>query len=146
MNLNPLYALIRRFEGLRLKVYKCPAGVWTIGYGSTGKDITAKTKPVSADWADERMKNDAQKFILASLKLSPILADKDNQLCAIADFSYNLGSTAYKASTLRKRVNAGQWKAAARELNKWVYGGGKKLPGLVLRRTAEGLLINKFKS
>jgi len=141
MNLEPLYGLIRFFEGLRLKVYLCPAGVWTIGYGSTGPDITAKTKRVTAEWAEERMTADAARFVRQALKASPILANHPEKLCAIADFCYNLGTTRYLASTLRRRVNAEQWDEASQELMKWVWGGGRKLPGLVRRRMAEQAII-----
>jgi lysozyme len=60
---------------------------------------------------------------------------------AIADFCFNLGTTRYKASTLKRRVDAGDWPGAAEELAKWVWGGGQKLPGLVARRAAESLLL-----
>lgn len=138
---EPLYHLIRHFEGLHLKPYLCPAGVWTIGYGSTGADITAKTKKVTPEWAETRMKADAARFVREALRASPILAEHPEKLCAIADFCYNLGSTRYRASTLRRRVNEERWEEAADELMKWVWGGGRKLPGLVRRREAERALF-----
>lgn len=143
MILNPLYALIRKFEGLRLKPYRCPAGVPTIGYGSTGPDITMKTKPVTPEWAEQRMRSDADSFARAAMKLSPKISSDVDKLSAIADFCYNLGTTRYKASTLRRKIDAGRWEEAGRELEKWVWGGGKKLPGLVARRLAEKKLILK---
>lgn len=60
---------------------------------------------------------------------------------AIADFCFNLGVGRYKASTLRRRVDAGDWAGARAELGKWVWGGGRRLPGLVLRRQAEARLL-----
>lgn len=72
--------------------------------------------------------------------LCPALAG-DN-LCAIADFAYNLGLARLKASTLRRRINVGDFEAAKIELRKWVNAGGRKLPGLVLRREAECLLLD----
>lgn len=138
---EPLYRLIRHFEGLRLKRYLCPAGVWTIGYGSTGPDITAKTKPVTPEWAETRMRADAQRFVREALRASPVLAAHPEKLCVIADFCYNLGSARYKASTLRRRINAERWEEAGDELLKWVWGGGRKLPGLVRRRIAERELL-----
>jgi lysozyme len=86
------------------------------------------------------MAMDAEKFAKAALSLCPEL--EGDKLCAIADFTYNLGVGRLKHSTLRKRINAGDWGGAAIELRKWVNGGGKRLPGLVLRREAEiNLLI-----
>lgn len=82
---------------------------------------------------------DAQKFARGTLALCPTLTG--NKLCAIADFSYNLGLGRLKSSTLRRKVNAGDWGAVPKELRKWVNGGGKRLNGLVIRREAEiGLL------
>lgn len=137
-----LYELIRRFEGLRLKAYLCPAGVWTLGYGSTGSDI----KP-GMTWtkerAEERMQQDAQRFAGAAIKLCPVLPQHgERKTAAIADFAYNLGATRLAGSTLRRKVNAQDWPAAQAELRKWVFAGGKKLPGLVLRREAEAQLLD----
>lgn len=141
MKLEALYALIRRFEGLRLKVYKCPAGVWTQGYGHTGKEITSKTPPITREEAEDLLHRDAILYASSALKLSPILATDSYKLAAIADFNYNLGSTRYKASTLKRCVDRGDWEGAQEQLKKWVWGGGKKLPGLVARREAEGKLL-----
>jgi lysozyme len=138
---EPLYRLIRHFEGLKLKPYLCPAGVWTIGYGSTGADITAKHPKVTAAWAEARMQADAARFVREALRASPILAKHPDKLCAIADFCYNLGSARYRASTLRRRINEERWEEAGEELMKWVWGGGRKLPGLVRRRIAERELL-----
>lgn len=138
---GPLLALIRRFEGCRLAAYRCPAGVWTCGWGSTGPDVrpgTVWTQPQ----ADERLRADAGRFSRAVAQLSPGLwLAGDARHAAIADFAYNLGLARYKASTLKRRVDAGDWPGAAEELVKWVWGGGKKLPGLVTRRAAEARLI-----
>lgn len=138
--MNVLYALIRRFEGLRLRAYLCPAGVPTIGYGSTGPDVKLGMT-ITAGQAEMRMRKDADRYAVLALKLSPALAGAGDRHSAIADFCYNLGSARYKASTLRRKINAGEWEAARRELGKWVWGGGRKLPGLVLRRAAEAALL-----
>lgn len=139
MNLEPLYQLVRSFEGLRLKPYLCPAGVPTVGYGHTGPDVTLASPPMTPAVAETVMREDAAVHVVATLKLSPNLAG--DRLCAIADFVYNLGPTRYKASTLRRKIRDGEWQDAAEELDKWVWGGGKKLPGLVLRRRAEAALL-----
>lgn len=133
--------LIRHFEGLRLKPYLCPAGVPTIGYGHTGPRVTMSSPPITRRIAELWLIEDAEKACRQALVLSPILAGQNDRLAAIADFVFNLGAGRYRASTLRRRVDAGDWDGAREQLGRWVFGGGKKLPGLVLRRAAEAELI-----
>jgi lysozyme len=132
--LDVLLALVKRFEGLRLHAYLCPAGVQSIGYGSTGPDIKLGMS-WTAEQAEQRMQSDAQVYLHGTAALCP--PARDERLGALADFSYNLGLTRLKASTLRKRVLACDWPGAAAELQKWTRGGGRVLPGLVARRAAE---------
>lgn len=136
--MNVLHCLVRRFEGLRLRAYYCPAGVLTCGYGSTGPDIKADTVWTEEE-AEARMRLDAARFESAARKLCPAL-DGD-ALAAVADFAYNLGCTRLKGSTLRRKINAGDMAGARAELAKWVRGGGRVLPGLVARRAAEAALL-----
>lgn len=138
-----LLSLIRKFEGLRLKVYRCPAGVPTIGYGHTGKEVTMAMAPISEPVAEAWMQQDAAVFVMAASMQSPVLWFDESKQAAIADFCFNLGMTRYKASTLKRKVNAGDWEGAQEEIVKWIWGGGKKLPGLVLRRHAEALLLKR---
>lgn len=138
MDLAALYVLIKRFEGCKLMPYYCPAGVLTCGWGSTGLDVFPG-RAWTQEYADSRMLMDAQKFARGTLALCPSLTG--NKLSAIADFSYNLGLGRLKASTLRRKVNAGDWSGVPAELRKWVNGGGRRLQGLVLRREAEIALI-----
>lgn len=138
---DALLDLIRKFEGLRLRAYLCPAGIPTIGYGHTGADVTIGMAPITVAQAEAEMLLDADRFVRAALAMSPILHDNPDRLAAIADFCYNLGTTRYKASTLKRRVDAADWDGAADELQKWVWGGGRKLPGLVMRRAAEASLL-----
>ena len=137
-NVEVLYALIRRFEGLRLRAYRCPAGVWTAGYGTTGPDIKPDTT-WTKEQAEARMRADAARFVIATRKLCP--GQQGDNLAALADFAYNLGATRLAGSTLRRKINAGNIPAARIEIRKWVYGGGRKLRGLVLRREAEAQLL-----
>ena len=137
-DLATLYKLIKRFEGCRLTPYYCPSGVLTCGWGSTGFDVFPG-KVWTQEYADQRMEHDALKFATGTLKLCPGL--KADNLSAIADFAYNLGLGALQGSTLRKRLNSGDMDAAKVELRRWVNGGGKRLPGLVLRREAEAALL-----
>jgi lysozyme len=136
--LAELYVLIRTFEGCKLVPYLCPAGVWTCGWGSTGPDVMPG-KPWTQEYADRRMRMDAMKFARGTLALCPGLAG--SRLCAVSDFSYNLGLGNLQASTLRRKVNAGEWDEAKAQLMRWVRGGGRVLPGLVRRRKAEAELI-----
>jgi len=140
MELGLLHTLIKRFEGLHLMPYLCPAGVWTCGWGSTGPDVFPG-KPWTREYADRRMEEDALFFARGALALCPSL--QGDQLCAIADFSYNLGLGRLRASTLRKRINAADNAGVITELNKWVFGGGKKLNGLVTRRRIEAMAFLK---
>jgi lysozyme len=87
------------------------------------------------------LRRDVERFVRNALALSPGLIQFPSALGAIGDFCFNLGSGAYRASTLRKRVNAEDWEGARQELAKWVRGGGKVLKGLVIRRAAEAALL-----
>ena len=78
----------------------------------------------------------------ATLRFCPVLAtEPEGRLAAIVDFTFNLGAGRLQTSILRRRVNQRDWPAAGTELRRWVYGGGKVLPGLVARRSAEAALI-----
>lgn len=137
--------LIRLFEGLRLRPYLCPAGVPTIGFGTTryedGSAVQLTDAPITRERAEELLMFDLQrKFIPSLLVLCPnIRADGLN--AALLDFIYNLGASNLRASTLRRKVNAGEREGAKGELRKWVRGGGRVLPGLVRRREAECALF-----
>jgi len=135
-----LTSLIKIFEGKRLVAYLCPAGVWTCGYGSTGKDVT-KTTVWTDEQATSRMEKDASLYLTASKNLCPKIENETHG--AIADFAYNLGATRLAGSTLRRKINKGDVEGARKELLKWVRGGGKILPGLVKRRTVEASLIGR---
>lgn len=137
-DLAALYSLIKRFEGCHLTPYICPAGVWTCGWGSTGPDVFPG-RAWSQEYADYRLNLDALKFARGTRALCPRL--EGDRLSAIADFAYNLGLGRLRGSTLRRRLNEDDMAAARAELGKWVNGGGRRLPGLVLRRAAEGALL-----
>lgn len=134
-------ALARRFEGLYLTPYLCPAGVPTIGYGATyymdGTRVTLHDPAITKQYAESLLLWMVRtKYLPVVLKLCPTLR-KPNQLAAIIDFTFNLGSGQLQASNLRRRINAQEWEQIPYELRKWVKGGGKVLKGLTLRREAE---------
>lgn len=145
--MNALYDLVKRFEGChermpdgRLKAYRCPAGIWTIGWGSTGHDINENTVWTQVQ-ADKRLEDDLTRFVAGILKTSPALKDHPNKLAAVASFAYNVGIGAYQGSTMRKHIDAGSWDLAAGEFQRWNKAGGKVLSGLSLRRAAERQLF-----
>jgi lysozyme len=138
-------ALARRFEGLYLRPYLCPAGVPTIGYGAThyldGRRVQLTDPPISRETAERLLLRQVERVYLpAVLRLCPGIGDTQ-RLAAVIDFCFNLGPGALSASTLRKRVNADQWDLVPAELRKWNRGGGRVLRGLVLRREAEISLL-----
>jgi lysozyme len=136
--------LAKRFEGFhrvpkkdpgRAQPYICPGGYWTIGYGRLcGPDHP----PITEGEAEIYLARDLATALNATLRYCPVLATQsDGRLAAIVDFTFNLGAGRLQASTLRRRINQRDWSSAAHELRRWVYGGGKVLPGLVIRREAE---------
>lgn len=142
-----LIPLLKRFEGLhrlgkdgRVYPYICPAGFPTQGYGILVANLGVA--PITPEQAEAALEVEAAKHLHQTLLLSPGLASEpDYRLAAIASFVFNLGVGRYQSSTLRRRVNAKDWTGAAKELGKWIWGGGRKLPGLVLRRAAEAELL-----
>ena len=140
-------ALCRRFEGLYLRPYICPAGVATIGYESTsyedGTRVTLSVPPITKERAEELLLWTIKKRYLPQvLQLCPSIPDPE-KAAALIDCTYNLGAGQLKASNLRKRVNAQDWAAVPFELRKWVKGGGRVLKGLVIRREAEVALVEQ---
>lgn len=140
-------ALLFRFEGLRLHPYLCPAGVPTIGLGSThyedGRPVRLSDPAITRERAISLAQLDILRtFMPAVIRHCPGV-DTPRRLAALVDFTYNLGGGRLGASTLRRKVNAGDWDGAKVELMKWVRGGGRVLPGLVRRRAAEVALLQK---
>lgn len=138
-------ALCRRFEGLFLCPYLCPAGVPTIGYGSThyldGVPVRLTDPPISRALAERMLLQSIQReYLPAVRRLCPGI-DSSERAAAIFDWTYNLGEGQLSASTLRKRINAGRWPDVPGEVRRWNRGGGRVLRGLVLRREAEVVLI-----
>lgn len=132
-------ATVKEFEGLRLKAYKCPAAVWTIGYGHTsaaGVPIVNADLQITKDDAEEILKRDMVQYEDGVKKLVKV-AITQGQFDALVDFAYNAGVGALQKSTLLKKVNAGKFDEVPAEFMKWTKGGGKELPGLVRRRRAE---------
>lgn len=130
--------LIKKYEGFSARPYKCPAGVLTIGYGRTinVKPYDITTKEAETIWLDKYVKTIADQ-ILAIVKVEL----SNNQICALIDFVYNLGIGNFKSSTLLRKINQGDFSAAANEFLKWNKAGGIVLKGLENRRIAERMLF-----
>lgn len=131
--------LIARFEGLRFKAYKCPAGIWTVGIGSTtfnGKRVT-EGLVITKEQAYEQLERDLAVFEngVGRLVSKPINQD---QFDALVSFSFNVGLGSLSRSTLLKKVNADPSDPTIRDLfAMWNKAGGKVLAGLTKRRKAE---------
>ncbi len=142
--------LAKRFEGFcrvpkndpgRAYPYICPAGFWTIGYGHL---CDPKHPPITEAEGAVYLSKDLQTALAATLRYCPTLSNEpENRLAAIVDFTFNLGAGRLQTSTLRRRINQRDWAAASDELMRWVYGGGKQLPGLVARRAANAVLLHE---
>lgn len=151
MNLELAAELCRRFEGYRAKPYLCPANVATIGYGSTyyadGRKVTLQDPPMDEPTARALLMTELlHTYAPGVIRQCPgllVLASKGDigKLNAIVDFCYNLGVGRLQTSTLKRKINAGDWEGAKEQLMLWTKGGGKVLPGLLKRRTAECALL-----
>lgn len=152
MKLDLAAELCRRFEGFSAKPYLCPAGVWTIGYGSTyyanGNKVTKDDPPIDRAYAERLLMHElVHTYAPGAIRHCPILLtcaiqNKDwGKLNAIVDFCYNLGVGRLQTSTLKRKINQQDWDGAVEQLKLWIRGGGKVLRGLVIRRNAEAALM-----
>jgi len=126
--------LIKDFEGLRLKAYLCSAKVWTIGYGHT-KGVKAGDTCTLAE-AEAFLVEDV-KWVLVAVERTVKVPLTPGQRAAVNSFIFNCGATAFRTSTLLRKINAGDYKGAADEFPRWNKAGGKVIKGLVRRRAAE---------
>ena len=147
MKLDIAAALCKQFEGFRSKPYLCPAGVPTIGFGSTyyidGRKVTLTDETISETIAETILLHELHHTYLPGvLRNCPVLLTDEKKCNAIVDFAYNLGTGRLQTSTLKRKINAGSWEDAKTQLLLWTKGGGRVLPGLVKRRTAECRLLD----
>ena len=145
MNLAIAVELCKAYEGFSSNPYLCPAGVPTIGYGTTHyghkTPVTLSMSPITKEEAEVFLLQELTKTAVGVLWLCPSLANDNKKFNAIVDFSYNLGLGRLQTSTLRKKINEQKWDEACTELLKWNRGGGRVLTGLVKRRKAEAALM-----
>jgi lysozyme len=141
--MNRGIAIIRKYEGLKLRAYICPAGLNTIGYGATFYENGTKVQPkdvITMDRADKLLHFQVKLFA-DEVKRVVKSNINENQLGALVSFCFNVGGAAFGKSTLCKKVNANPNDPTIRdEFMRWTRGGGKVLPGLVKRREEEANL------
>lgn len=127
-------ALIKKFEGYSLTAYRCPAGVWTIGYGHTGG--VKKGDYITREQAEKLLREDLRAFE-RGVRSRLTVDVNQNQFDALVSFAYNVGVIALSKSTLLRKLNSGDFEGAAAEFPRWNKASGKVLKGLVKRRKAE---------
>lgn len=132
-----MYDLIKKYEGCRLTAYKCPAGFWTIGWGSTtykdGKAVK-RFDTITQEEADDLL----DWYVKNKIRLPNGL--NENQKQALQSLIYNIGQGAFDRSSLKKAIEAKDWKAVYKNWD-WVVGGGLFLKGLAKRRAEELMLF-----
>lgn len=132
--------IIKSFEGYSGTVYLCPAGRWTIGWGSTwdkyGEPVTSSHPDISEGEATVLLRREVTHSEKAIDRL--VTAElTENMYSSCVSLIYNIGSGNFQSSTLRMKLNRGDYEAAADEFPKWRRSGGRILKGLVRRRKAE---------
>lgn len=153
---DKLIEMIKHDEGVRVKPYRCPAFLWTVGVGHVIDQShiklpidERKTLPIPAGW-DRTLSMDEVNAILAKdlesfergvLRLAPNLAGHQGKFDACVSFSFNVGLGNFQRSTIRMKIQREEWEAAADSFLQWTKAGGKELPGLVRRRKGERALF-----
>ena len=131
-------SLIKKFEGLRLKAYKCSANVLTIGYGHTGG--VKETDKITLEEADSLLEKDIAKFE-EYVSDNVIVKLNQSQFDALVAWTFNLGPGNLRESTMLKKLNNQEYESVPFEMRRWNKAGGKTLDGLIRRREAESLLF-----
>jgi lysozyme len=131
-------ALIKKFEGCELEAYKCAAGVWTIGYGSTKGVEEGNT--ISQEDADNLLLEEMHEY--EGYVNDMVTVDlKQNEFDALVSWVFNLGPSNLSSSTLLSRLNNKVWDDVPNQIKRWNKAGGQVKQGLVRRREAEALLF-----
>jgi len=141
--MNKGIAIIKKWEGLRLKSYLCPSNIWTIGYGATFYENGSRVQPNETITIDR-----ADKLLLMQVKLFADQVDKivkskinENQRSALISFCFNVGASAFRKSVLANKINKNPNDPTIRdEFMRWTRSGGKVVQGLINRRTDEANL------
>jgi lysozyme len=148
--------MIKHHEGVRVKPYRCPALIWTVGVGHVIDQShirvpfeERKTLPIPAGWdrtltmgeVDAILAKDLEGFERGVLRLAPAVGGRQGAFDACVSFSFNVGLGNFQRSTIRMKANRGEWEEAADAFLMWTKAGGKELPGLVKRRKDERALF-----
>lgn len=132
--------MIKHHEGFVRKPYQDPIGLWTIGVGhliGDGKKLPkAWDKELTDDEVDELLYEDLERFEIGIQRLTKVSLTQ-GQFDALVSFSFNVGLGNFQSSTLRSKLNRGDYEGASNEFWKWRKAGGKILKGLVKRRADE---------
>lgn len=135
--------LVARWEGFREDAYLCPAGVWTIGYGTTrwpdGRRVKSGEK-ITRKVADGMMRLQLRDFASEVDRLVDVPLTT-HERAALISFTYNVGSSAFASSTLRKLLNAGDRAGAAEQFRRWNKANGEVSQGLINRRVDEAAMF-----
>jgi lysozyme len=144
--------MIKHHEGVRVKPYRCPALLWTVGVGhvidpshAAVKYEERKNLPVPAGWdrvlsmgeVDALLAQDLGRFERGVLRLCPAATGRQGLFDSLVSFAFNVGLGNLQRSSLRMKTNRGEFEDAADEFLKWTKAAGKVLPGLVKRRNDE---------
>ena len=131
--------LIKHFESLQLKAYKCSANVWTIGYGHT-KNVKEGDR-ICEDQANCFLMQDLYSVERAIIRLVKVKLNQ-NQFDALCSLIFNIGISAFNKSTLLAKLNTSDFVGASNEFKRWNKANGMVLCGLIRRRQAEEDLFN----
>lgn len=134
-----LYAVVKHFEGFSAVRYTCPAGLPTIGWGHVIRPQDGNLTRIGPEKAEALLRADIALAARSVARLVHVPLTQ-GQFDALTDFTFNLGGAALQRSTLRAKLNRGEYEAVPDQLRRWVYAGKKKLPGLIRRREAEAAL------
>lgn len=130
--------LIKEFEGCKLLAYRCPADVWTIGYGHTR--TAREGLKITQERAEALLREDLLEFE-KGVNQAVTVPLKQHQFDALVSFAFNVGLGNFQRSTLLRLVNAEQWEHAASQFGRWIFADQKVLPGLKRRRMSEKSLF-----
>jgi lysozyme len=139
------FDLIKKYESFSADAYLCPAGVWTIGWGTTrypdGHPVR-KGDRCTGEQAQNWLELDIEK---AEATVNGMVHQPINQpmFDALTSFVYNVGISAFARSTLLDKINEGDWNGAVDEFDRWIKGGGRTLRGLERRRDDEQAMFNR---
>lgn len=140
-------ALIRRFEGFRGEAYRCPAGVWTIGYGHTSQAGPPGVRPgmIMSEAEARRVLAADVRIFAEDVRAALTREVSPEQFSALVSFAFNVGAGAFRRSSVLKAVNAGDFAPVPQRLALWVKADGRTLEGLVRRRKAEAELFSRHR-